>query len=83
MMDFECPHCKGVAGPGDDREELTCPHCGKKYMGVQFGWCWHNVALPHDCSEHKDHDGICGGCGTSNEASTKARIDALQEKTQE
>jgi hypothetical protein len=81
MIDFQCPHCKADVQPGEDRQVQECGACGKDYMTVQMGWCFHNIPHPHDCSEHmREYGGVklCGMCGTSNEVSTRARIAALR-----
>ena len=78
MIDPRCPHCKEEDQLGSDREVFTCTHCGKQYMTCQFGWCFTNIEYPHDCSEHRKIHGACAMCGTSNEVSTKARIEALK-----
>lgn len=81
MIDFQCPRCEADVQPGGDRDVQTCPACGEDYMTVQFGWCFHNIPHPHDCSEHMKTYGsvtLCSMCGGSNEASTKARIEMLR-----
>jgi hypothetical protein len=81
VIDDLCPNCKAVTPPGNDRDVQTCKACGKDYMTVQMGWCFHNIPHPHDCSEHMKTYGsvtLCSMCGTSNEASTRARIEMLR-----
>lgn len=82
MVDETCPWCREHgAWSGKDRQVQTCGKCGKDYMTVQMGWCFHNIQHPHDCSEHMKTYGsvkLCSMCGTSNEASTRARIEALR-----
>lgn len=79
MIDFECPHCEApITKNSGDREAATCDACGNDYMRVQFGWCWHNIKLPHECTMKTYGNAVlCSMCGTSNKASTEARIALL------